>query len=217
MTKNSDFFRAARSLLWTSKTKPTELPEQKPWIFALYLDCLYDRTMPKTPTPAQLSNDKTDDNSSDDGVFYERDSKSEYGNNVFIGTHWKKLVGLYVLACYLMDPTTRNMTIDQIRRFYYEIRRYNYRLNNEVINLVFRSTQDGDTLRNLLADFFGFEAERTHSNSPKEWFVLLWQMSLSLRVDGDLAVKEEALARFRRIPGPEGWDDEYYHDVEEDQ
>jgi hypothetical protein len=35
-------------------------------------------------------------------------------------------------------------------------------------------TQDGDTLRNLFANFFVFEGECTDTDLPKEWFVLLW-------------------------------------------
>jgi hypothetical protein len=51
MTKRSDFFRTARLERWTSasNTKPTELPEQDPSIFDLYLDCLYDDVMPEVP------------------------------------------------------------------------------------------------------------------------------------------------------------------------
>jgi hypothetical protein len=107
MTKSSDFFRAARSLVWTSTIKPTELPEQDPSIFALYLDCLYDRTMPEFPALARPFYDSVD------GDLRE----VEDANKILIAAHWEKLVGLYVLACYLLDPTTRNMTIDEIRRF----------------------------------------------------------------------------------------------------
>jgi hypothetical protein len=204
MTKSSEFFRAARSQRWTSKTKPTELPEQDPSIFALYLDCLYVRTMPKTPALARPTYDATDDDSSDDLTT----------NEIQIAAHWEKLIALYVLACYLLDPITRNMTIDQIRR-YYEVGKYDYSLKEEVINLDLRSTPDGDPLRNLFADFSVYRGEVTHTDLPKEWCVLLWERSLWLRMDGYLAVKAEKLAWFKRVSGPEGWNDhEYYDDLD---
>jgi hypothetical protein len=89
MTKSSDFFRAARSLVWTSTIEPTELPEQDPSIFALYLDCLYDRTMPEFPALARPFYDSVD------GDLRE----VEDANKILIVAHWEKLVGLYVLAC----------------------------------------------------------------------------------------------------------------------
>jgi hypothetical protein len=168
MTKYSKFFRAARSRRWTSKTKPTELPEQDPSIFALYLDFLYDRTMPKTPSMARPLRGVTDDYLSDDMIPRDHDLEVEDANKVLIDAYWEKLIGLYVLACYLLDPTTRNMTIDQIRRFYYEVGKYDYSLKEEVISLVLRSTPDGDPLRNLFADFFVYGGEVTHTDLPKE-------------------------------------------------
>jgi len=200
---------------WTSETKPTELPEQDPSIFALYLDFLYDRTMPETPSIARPLRGVTDDYLSDDMIPRDYDLEVEDANKVLIDAYWEKLVGLYVLACYLLDPTTRNMTIDQIRWFYYEVGKYDYSLKEEVINLVLRSTPDGDPLRNLFADFFVYGGEVSHTDLPKEWFVLLWERSLWLRIDGDLAVKAEKLAWFKRVSGPEGWNDhEYYDDLD---
>jgi hypothetical protein len=182
LTKRSNFFRTARSQLWTSETKPTELPEQDPSMFALYLDCLYDRTMPEIPALTRLTNGMSGD-----------DSRAN------IAKHWEKLIGLYVLACYLVDPATRNMAIDQIRRFYYAAvdGPWYCGLEKEVIDLILRSTPHGDALRNLFADFFVFDGEDTHTDLPKEWFVLLWRRSLSLREFDRLAVEEDELVRFR--------------------
>jgi hypothetical protein len=151
--------------------------------------------MPDIPALTRLTNDMLGDDSSDD-----------------IAKHWERLIGLYVLTCYLFDPTTRNMTIDQIRRFYYEIVRYDYSLEKEVIKLVLRSTPDCDALRNLFADFFVFENEDSYDDLPGEWSLLLYRRSRLLRDDQRLVLGRMHLDSFQDVPGPEGWDDYEYYD-----
>jgi hypothetical protein len=71
---------------------------------------------------------------------------------------------LYTLADHLLDPKTANMTIDEMRRFYYKI--HNFGLDTELINLVLQSTRDEDCLRNLFADFHLLEGRYTDYNLP---------------------------------------------------
>jgi hypothetical protein len=56
------------------------------------------------------------------------------------------------------------MTIDEMRRFYYEI--HNFGLDTELINLVPQSTRAEDCLRNLFADFRLLEGRYTDYNLP---------------------------------------------------
>jgi hypothetical protein len=215
ITKHSEFFCTARSERGTSNTKSVDLPEQDPSIFALYMDRLYDETMPKTPVLAKsayFSSKFVDVN-----AYREHNQKLYTANIILTDAHWKTLIGLYVLACYLLDPAAKNMAIDQIRRFYYEMS-WDCSLEKEIINLVLRSTPHGDALRNLFADFYVFDGEDSFEDLPKEWFVLLWLRSLSLREFDRLAVEEDELVRFRKDIGWEHWENfEYYSYVEEEE
>jgi hypothetical protein len=84
MTERSKFFRVARSERWTSKAKPTELPEHDPSIFALYLDCLYDRKMPKAPV---MANEMRLPPGTDIKVSYEDQERVYAANMKLVNAH----------------------------------------------------------------------------------------------------------------------------------
>jgi hypothetical protein len=138
------------------------------------MDRLYDETMPKTPVLAKsayFSSKFVDVN-----AYREHNQKLYTANIILTDAHWKTLIGLYVLACYLLDPAAKNMAIDQIRRFYYEMS-WDCSLEKEIINLndkhghmqLIPSTSsnhtpwqaDGDGNRSPLA-----KGERSHRNTP---------------------------------------------------
>jgi hypothetical protein len=132
LTKRSDFFRTARSERWTSASnmKPTELPEQDPSIFDLYLDCLCDDAMPEVPLLALPS---VTPGVTNINVVREKRPSVSATNKTLINAHWKKLIRLYTLADHLLDPKTANMTIDEMRRFYHKT--YDFRLDTDLIDL----------------------------------------------------------------------------------
>ena len=114
------------------------------------------------------------------------------------------------------------MVIDEIWRFYYQTNdKYGcvyYGLEDDIINLVLRSTMDGDALRNLFADFFVFDGEGANPDLPKEWFVLLWDRSVSLRWADRVNADEEQYDHFKNDTGSQYWETfhEYYVDVGDD-
>jgi hypothetical protein len=214
VTKRSDFFRTARSARWMSTTtKPTELPEQDPSIFELYLDYLYDDAMPEIPllAPPPVTPGVTNIN-----VIREKRPSVDAANTTLVNTHWRKLIRLYTLADHLLDPRTANMAIDGMRSFYYQT--HHFGLDTELIDLVIQSTRDEDCLRNLFADFHLLEGRYTDHNLPKEWFVLLFERSQALRVSRHLVVTKGDLTQPMSIFSSRQWDQsDYYQHVDQDQ
>jgi hypothetical protein len=88
-------------------------------------------------------------------------------------SQFEHLIKLYVLADSLMDPLTANMAIAEIRSFGLTDR---YCPGAKVMDRVFRSTRDGDGLRNLLADCYIYNPYvEFDGHFPKAFLLLVLQ------------------------------------------
>jgi hypothetical protein len=102
---------------------------------------------------------------------------------------FEHLIKLYILADSLMDPLTANMAIAEIRSFGLT---NGYCPGAKVMDRVFRSTRDGDGLRNLLADCYIYNPYvQFDGDFPKAFLLLVLQRSQraklgeSVTFDGD--------------------------------
>jgi hypothetical protein len=185
--KRSAFFRAARSERWiTDKSKPADLHEHNPETFNVYLHCLYHSVVPKS-----LNINAHD-------------------------TRFKELIDLYALADILVDPTTANLVIDEIRSYSELVRR---NPSAEAITYAFESTRDDDALRGLFADFCIYDgADLPEGNLPKEFLSLLVQRFLAEKDRGTIVMDNDQYECFAIVSGRDGWDDyDYYRKVEDDE
>jgi hypothetical protein len=172
LTKRSKFFRVARSSRWTSKTKPTELPEHNPMIVDMYSDCVFDDAVPERSRPKVLQKLQK---KRDLGLqLTNEELKQEItGWREFHSARTNELIDLYILADHLLDPVTANMAIDELRILYME---YSVELSADVINHVVSSTTDNrNGLRLLFADFFVYRGEgpELDFDFPKEFMILV--------------------------------------------
>jgi hypothetical protein len=171
LTRRSKFFRAARSERWTSKTKPTELPEHDPTIFDLYLGCLCDnvvleRSRLKVLQKLQKKRDL--------GLQLTKEELEQENTGwwEFRSARTNELIDLYILADHLLDPVTANMAIDELRIFHVE---HSVELSADVINHVVSSTKDNENgLRLLFADIFVYQrGPELDFDFPKEFMILV--------------------------------------------
>lgn len=173
-TKRSGFFRAAKSGRWT-QTKPTDLHEHDPDTFNRYLHCLYHNAIPDIPPPI-ISDEEPETQSFEEFVVNENDR------------HFGYLIDLYVLADSLINPLTANMAITEIRRLGLKD---GYEPGAKVIERVFRSTREGDGLRNLLADCCIYTTDVYFEGVfPKAFLLLVVQRFQNAKYDGHIPFGE---------------------------
>lgn len=166
ITRRSGFFRAARSERWTTdKSKPANMQQYDPEIFASYLHCIYRDVVPRpnkwTPeADAQRAMNATN---------HDTDSGNEY---------YRYLVKLYIIADSLRDPTTANLVIDETRRFSYVACLPGF----PVVKLAFRHTMPGDGLRKVLADVYVFKGSSiSGEHCPLAFLMLVIGRSMATR------------------------------------
>jgi hypothetical protein len=179
-TKRSGFFRAAKSGRWT-QTKPTDLHEHDPDTFNRYLHCLYRNALPDILLPI-ISDEEQETYSFEEFVANEKhrtDCKFGY------------LIDLYVLADSLIDPFTANMAITEIRRFGLKD---SCSPGAKVVDRVFRSTREGDGLRNLLADCYIYNPYvQFDSDFPKAFLLLVLQRFQHEKIKETVTFDEETI------------------------
>ncbi|KAM0723837.1 hypothetical protein Q7P37_000827 [Cladosporium fusiforme] len=168
----SEFFRAARSPQWlTDPQKPTDLPDDDPEIFSLYVSLVY------FGMPSLWPNDnvESEDIIQKDEAMQEHDNKSsEYtgaddaDTDSQVQTRFQSLVKIYLLADKLHDLGVMNMIVDEIIRFsdltdgLPELR---------PVTVCYESTVDASLLHALLRDYWVHEAsKRTLNYFRKAYF-----------------------------------------------
>ena len=123
ITRQSKFFRQARSSLWNSdKSVPVELQHADPQIFDMYLHCVYHH----------------------DVLEFTGDALTEPE------LRFEASIDLYVLADSILDFTTADLAIEEIRW----IRHAQGFPEAGVINYAYRNTMADCALRNALVDIY---------------------------------------------------------------
>ena len=180
----------------------------------MYLHCLYHDTVPK-PTllfkPVPIPDKK-----SGPEILKKHREQATTAHRVYSDSRFKELVDLYVLADILVDPTTMNIAIDEIRRF---SKTFHDEPSAKVITHAFRFTSEGDGLRMLFADYFVYGSSRIPSNDlPKEFFNVVGERFLDAKGDGDILVADTLPSVFRDVSGSDDWENHvYYQDLEVDE
>jgi hypothetical protein len=209
-TRRSRFFRVARSERWTPGTKPTELHEHYAGIFNLYVHCVYRNVLPSMEASIFLP--PNNGNATDPPQSPEQAQQGEVNRKDLIDLRYEALINLYILADVLLDPTTANMAIDEIRRFRLDVKS---NPGAHVITFIYNSTKEGDGLRKVLADFFIYSYTSLYmpkGDVPNDFFKFLMQRYLDGMNKGHITTK------FHNVVGKDGWDDlDYYQDVGSDQ
>lgn len=102
---------------------------------------------------------------------------------------FEHLIKLYILADSLMDPLTANMAIAEIRSFGLT---NGYCPGAKVMDRVFRSTRDGDGLRNLLADCYIYNPYvQFDGDFPKAFLLLVLERFQDAKVSQNVSFDEE--------------------------
>jgi hypothetical protein len=125
---------------------------------------------------------------------------------------FESLLKLYALADSLSDPTTANMAFEEIKKL---CQSSCFNLGAGFVDLAFRSTKQGDGLRNFLADQYVYESDcLPRGNFPAAFFKLIVERFLSEKSCNIVKVDD---AHVRMINGPEGsdWRRREYHQVVE--
>lgn len=136
VTNRSEFFRAARSERWTKDpSKPAELKDHEPEIFATYLHCVYFNRIQE-----QAANDA-------DVEAVKNSPTGQQG--VVADALFESRVKLYLLADEMQDRITTNLASDDIIRLAGALALYP---SASAITLAYASTLDGSNLRKLLVD-----------------------------------------------------------------
>lgn len=197
MTRRSEFFCVARSERWTSKSKPTELPEHEPSTFDMYLYVLDNDALPERPYPEH----------DEPWVRWEEEKEQYYAAlQTFRDVRYTELVKLYILASYLLDPATANLTIDQIRKFM--VKDQDFVPSTELINFALDSTSKDDGLRAVFAVFFVYYGGCLDPELQKEFFILVTDRYSRMQDCNHeyVVVKEEPIENFGRV-GIGSWED----------
>ncbi|KAK5679878.1 hypothetical protein LTS10_007826 [Elasticomyces elasticus] len=122
ITRRSPFFKAATLARWNG-TRPIELPDDKPKVFAEYLHCLYVGSYSMDSTRSRTARKET----------------------VLI-----QAIDLYVLADKLGDLETANTVIDSIPGWSDEL---SWQPTSRTTAHAYAQTSEGSPLRSLLVDF----------------------------------------------------------------
>jgi len=145
--ERSKFLRTA------DKSKPIDLHEHEPETFDRYLYCVYRNEMPKYIDQPQL--------------WATLSPWSHWDTN---GRNYVSSINLYVLTGILVDPVTQNLVIDDTMRWAGGL---GIVPRAEVVHLAFRSTVEGDRLRNFLADTFIYSVNNWWCEDFSNDFLLL--------------------------------------------
>jgi hypothetical protein len=129
--------------------------------FSIYLHCIYRNAMPDYVHPPNIKYNQ--------GVFRRVAADERH----LADCQFERMIDLYVLADSLMDPLTANMAIAEIRRIGEVGDEDSQVPGAEVIDRVFRSTREGDGLRNLLADFYIYNSYVEYDGDSSKAFLLL--------------------------------------------
>jgi hypothetical protein len=166
--------------------------------------------MPPMPVAAFLPPNNNNGTNPVETPEQERQRKAD--RKAFVKLGYQTLINLYILADKLLDPTTANMAIDEIRRFGESVGR---NLGADDIILVFDSTTEGDGLRKLLADFIIYTGIKLpEGDMPKDFFKFVLQRYLTESWNKRLYTRHQ----FGTVVGKVGWaDSDYYQDVGSDQ
>jgi hypothetical protein len=179
ITQRSEFFRAARSLCWTEPGKVTRLVDDDPHVFSAYLSCVYfgkdfmDRQDCKH-RQGDISSDDEDDDEDEDGVDSNSDADVEDDHREKEKEHSEHLetvrflVDVYLLADKLLDPTTANVVIEELRLFVMDAP---WTTDDATISHVYASTGHKNPLRKLIRDWYLFKDDQSWAlDRPKsDW------------------------------------------------
>jgi len=155
-----------------TSSKPSTLNEHDPVTFENYLHCIRHNAVPG-PSSRMPDWPSYDQRNSDYKQFWA-------DKRFFVQSRYDELAQLCVLADELLDATTTNLAIDEIRGFYQSSQCCPSR---QLVDFVWNSTENDDSLRVLLADFFADTAGWPHCTLPKDLFALIVKR---LRVGGNV-------------------------------
>ena len=158
----------------------------------MYVHCVYRNVLPSMP--ALVFPPLNNSNGADPPQSPEQAQQSDVDRNL----RYKALIKLYILADRLLDPTTANMAIDEIRRFSESVK---CNPSAQAITFVFDSTKEGDGLRKLLADFIIYTgAYLPEGDVPEGFFKFVLERYLAGRRDGHVERSD-----FRTVIGKDIW------------
>jgi hypothetical protein len=201
VTARSGFFRQLERCTKDNST-PMVLDGHDPGTFDRYLHCIYHGEAPGFIQPP-----------ADEDHSYTIPSRHEIEPvQNRLDQDFESLLKLYALADSLSDPTTANMAFEEIRKL---CQSSCFSLGAGFVDLAFRSTKQGDGLRNFLADQYVYESDcLPRGNFPAAFFKLIVERFLSEKSCNIVKVDD---AHVRMINGPEGsdWRRREYHQVVE--
>lgn len=163
MTKRSEFFRAARDPKWLNdSTKPTDLGDEDPEIFSMYLNCVYfgieatrtefDRVEDHRGGHKQkyrVHPDAFDYPAGLHKVADDEQDASEYEDSKHFEQRTETLIKTHLLADKLQDPQTANLIIDEL---VHSSKAAGLHISTRLTRLVYASTVHPNPLRKLLRD-----------------------------------------------------------------
>jgi hypothetical protein len=197
----SGFFRRMERCTKDNST-PMVLDGHDPGNFDRYLHCIYHGEAPEfIQPPADKDHPYT---------IPSRHEIEPVQNR--LDQDFESLLKLYALADSLSDPTTANMAFEEIRKL---CQSSCFNLGAGFVDLAFRSTKQGDGLRNFLADQYVYESDcLPRGNFPAAFFKLIVERFLSEKSCNIVKVDD---AHVRMINGPEvsDWRRREYHQIVE--
>jgi hypothetical protein len=214
ITKRSRFFRTARRT--TGKSKPVDLQDRDPEIFAHYLHCVYRDAVPYYNMFVDDEDDEEYDEEHDATYAMELICSDKY----WADKYYEYLVKLYTTADGLQDPITANMVIDEVRR----ISRKASTPQSDALEYAFEHTLPGDNMRKVLADIFIFSGDVFDDDIdyPADFLKLVLERFKTMREtntevgDATTKVGEKTLWAFGGSEGGHQACRKYHQETEED-